>query len=110
MTGRVDQVQLEFLAGATRVRHAHGIQLDRDATFALQVQRVQHLALHLALLQRPGHLDQAIGERGLPVVDVGHDTEIADTVERRHEAGAGAESGGAATSLNLAQPYTPPSF
>jgi len=36
------------------------------------------LLLHIPFLHRVGGLDQAISERGFPVVDMGDDGEIAD--------------------------------
>jgi hypothetical protein len=49
---------------------------DRDATFFFQVHRVEDLRGHLALRQRAGSLEQAVGQRGLAVVDMGDDAEI----------------------------------
>jgi hypothetical protein len=66
------------------VRHAHGVELDRDAALALEVERVEHLGLHLTLLQHPRGLDEAVGQGGLPVVDVGDDAEVADQVRSGH--------------------------
>ena len=76
--GGVDEVQLVRLAALRRVGHAHGVQLDGDAALALEVQRIEHLGLHLALLEHAGGLDQAVGERRLAVIDVGDDAEVAD--------------------------------
>jgi hypothetical protein len=59
--------------------------LDRDASLALEVERVEHLLLHLTLLQRPGRLDQAVGQRGLAVVDVRDDAEVANMVELQNQ-------------------------
>ena len=64
-----------------RVRHAHGVELDRDAALALEVERVEHLLLHLALLQRARRLDQPVGQRRLAVIDVRDDAEVADMIE-----------------------------
>src|ERR1700760_2903974 len=65
--------------------HAHGVELDRDAALALEVQGVQDLLFHLALLQCSGRLDQPVGQGGLPVVDVGDDAEVADMIELQSE-------------------------
>src|SRR5690606_8141974 len=72
-----------------RVGHAHGVQLDRDAPLPLQVQRVEHLLVHLALGQRAGALEQAIRERGLAMVDVRDDTEVPDMLEPHESTGTG---------------------
>ena len=62
-----------------------GLRLDRDAALALEVHRVEHLRLHLAVGQAAAALDQAIGERRLAVVDVRDDGKIADVL---HASGA----------------------
>ena len=81
MSRRVDEVELVLLAVARRVLHAHGVELDRDAALTLEVERVEHLLLHLALLERAGDLDQAVGEGGLAVIDMRDDAEVADLLE-----------------------------
>jgi hypothetical protein len=90
---RVDQVQLVVLAVARRVAHAHGVELDRDPALALEVERVEHLGLHLALLQHARVLDQAVGERRLAVIDVGDDAEVPDMVELQRRVGQGRRPG-----------------
>ena len=64
------------------VLHANGVRLDGDAALALQVHRVEHLllALHFARRERSRQLQQAIGERALPMIDMGDDGEIADVL------------------------------
>ena len=88
VAGRVDQVELIGLAVLRLVHHAHGVGLDGDAALALQVHGVQHLRLHLARGERAGQLQQPVGERGLAVVDMRDDREIADVVGV-HECGGG---------------------
>ena len=78
MAGRVDQVQLVGLAVGGGVGHAHGARLDGDALLALQVHRVEHLLDHLALATVPVSCKQPVGQRGLAVVDMGDDAEIAN--------------------------------
>ena len=63
---------------------ADGLGLDGDAPLALQVHAVEHLLAHVPLGDGVGHLQDAVGQRGLPVVDVGDDAEIADVVETCH--------------------------
>ncbi len=46
----------------------------------LEVHGVEELLGHLALGERPRALEQAVGERGLAVVDVGDDREVADVL------------------------------
>src|SRR5437879_13261773 len=62
------------------VVQAHRVQLDRDAALALQVHRVEHLLSHQALVQRARELDQAVGPGRLPMVDMGHNPEVADVI------------------------------
>src|SRR5437762_667497 len=81
MARRVDKVQLVLLAVERDVRHAHGVELDGDASLALEVECVENLGLHFALLQHASGLDQAIGERGFPVIDVRDDAEVANVIE-----------------------------
>ncbi len=80
VAGRVDQVELVDLAVARLVRQRGGLRLDGDAALALEVHRVEHLRLHLAVGEPAAALDEAVGERRLAVVDVGDDGEIADVL------------------------------
>ena len=66
------------MAVAGDVVEADGLGLDGDAALALDVHRVEQLLLHVAGGDGPGGLDQPVGERGLAVVDVGDDGEVAD--------------------------------
>ena len=78
VAGRVDQVELIGLAVLRRIHHAHRVRLDGDAALALQVHGVEHLRLHLTRRQRAGQLQQAVGKRALPMIDMGDDREISD--------------------------------
>ena len=78
VAGSVDQVELIGLAILRGVHHADGVGLDGDAALALQVHGVEHLRLHLARGQRAGQLQQAVGQRGLAMIDMGDDREITD--------------------------------
>ncbi len=80
VAGRVDEVELVDLAVFGRIHHADGVGFDGDAALALEVHGVEDLGLHLARGQRAGELEQAVGERGLPVIDVRDDREIADVL------------------------------
>ena len=71
--GRVDEVELVALP-----RDAHGLRLDRDAALPLELHRVEQLLPHLAAGDRVRQLEDAVGQRRLPVVDVGDDREVAD--------------------------------
>ncbi len=84
MAGRIDEVQLVTLSVLRLVEQRDALRLDGDAALALQRHVVEHLRLHLAIRESAAHLDQAVGKRGLAVIHVGDDREIADLL---HEAG-----------------------
>jgi hypothetical protein len=73
--GRVDQVELVALP-----EDAHCLRLDRDPALALELHRVEQLVAHVAARHRLRDLEDAVGQRRLPVVDVGDDREVADAV------------------------------
>ena len=79
VAGRVDQVDDVAVPLEPDV-----LGLDRDAPLALEVHRVEVLGAHVARVDGAGQLEEAVGERRLPVVDVGDDAEAADAVERGH--------------------------
>jgi hypothetical protein len=60
------------------VEDARGLQLDGDAALPLEVHVVEELRLHVALGDRLGGLEQSVRQRGLAVVDVCDDGEVAD--------------------------------
>src|SRR5262249_62335016 len=67
-------------------REAHVLRLDRDPAFALQVHRVEELRPHLARVDGAGELENAVGERALPVVDVADHGEGAEALQLAHRA------------------------
>ena len=73
MPRRIDQVQLMTLP-----RNPHRLRLDRDAALALEVHRVEQLRAHVTVGDRIRELQDAVGQRRLPMVDVGDDREVAD--------------------------------
>ena len=73
VSGRVDQVQL-----VPAPEHAHRLRLDRDSALALELHRVEQLLLHVPVRDCVRHLEDAIGERRLAMVDVRDDREVAD--------------------------------
>ena len=81
MAGRVDQVQLVCLSVGCGVSHAHGRGLDGYTFFALEVHAIEELRLHLAIGNCAGNLEQAIRKRGLAVVDVRDNAEVANMVD-----------------------------
>ena len=77
MAGGVDEVHLEGGAVAGGVGHADGLGLNRDTLLALEIHVVQHLLGHIAPGDSAGHLEEAVSEGGLAVVDMGDDAEVA---------------------------------
>ena len=75
---RIDQIELILVAVVGAVVQADRVRLDGDAALALQVHRVQHLFHHFARRKRAGRFQQPVRQRGLAVVDVRNDREIAD--------------------------------
>ncbi len=80
VAGGVDQVQLVPVVG-----EPDGLGLDRDPALPLQVHPIQVLGPHVAVRHGVGELEQTVGQRGLAVVDMGHDAEVPD-VRDVHEA------------------------
>ena len=75
---RIDQIELIRLAIVGVIRHANGIGLDRDAALALDIHGVEQLRLHVALVDGMGELENAVTDRGLAMVDVRNNREVAD--------------------------------
>ena len=78
VAGRVDQVEDVVEAVLRLVGETHRARLDGDAALALEVHVVEELRRHLALRDRAGALEEPVGERRLPVIDVGDDREVSD--------------------------------
>ncbi len=80
VAGSVDQVQRVIQPVFGAVVEAHRAGFDGDAALALEIHRVEHLRGHLALAERAGKLEQAIGQGGLAVVDVRDNAKIPDVL------------------------------
>ena len=78
VTGRIDQVELINLAIPRLIHHADSMCLDGDAALALEIHGIKDLRLHLPGRNRPGQLQQAVGQRGFAVINVCDDREITD--------------------------------
>ena len=76
--GRVDQVQLVGLAVLGLVKHRDRVRLDGDAALLLQVHRIEQLVLHLARRDGAGPVQQPVGKRRLPMINMGDDAEISN--------------------------------
>jgi small subunit ribosomal protein S20 len=78
----VDHVQhvrrARLLTGCRRPGQPDVLRLDRDAALALDVHAVEVLGAHLPSLDDPRDLEHPVGQRRLPMVDVGDDAEVPD--------------------------------
>ena len=84
VAGRVHDVDLQAAVANGRV-----LREDRDALLALQVHGVHDADVHvLVLAERPGLPEHGVHERGLAVVDVSHDGDVADVFAEGHEQAA----------------------
>ncbi len=81
VAGGVHQIELIALPG-----EADGLRLDGDSALALDVHIVEHLlvAAHLAVGEAAGRLDQAVGQRAFPMINVGNYRKIADARDVGH--------------------------
>src|SRR5262249_58068682 len=84
MPGGVDQVEDIILAILEAVVQPHGLSLDGDAAFALDIHGIEHLlpAEHFTLGKAAGDLDQPVRKGRLAMVDMGDDGEITDVFNR----------------------------
>ena len=57
----------------------HRLELDGDAALALEVHRIEVLGAHLPGVDGAADLEDAVGQGGLAVVDVGDDRQVADS-------------------------------
>src|ERR1043165_1641283 len=78
MAGSVDEVELVRFAVLGLVRHGDRMGLDGDAAFAFQVHGIEYLSLHVAGGDGAGLVQQAVGKRRLPMINMGDDAEITD--------------------------------
>jgi hypothetical protein len=88
MTGGIDEVQLVALTVRSVIVQRHALCLDGDPPLPFQVHGVEHLLGHLTLGQATADLDQPVGKRGFPVVDVRDDGEVAGQSGLSHSGSA----------------------
>ena len=77
MPGGVDQIELKVLPGPAGVGQGDGVAFDGNAAFTLQIHSVQDLVPEIPVAYETGVLDEAIGQGGLAVIDVGDDAKVA---------------------------------
>lgn len=76
MARRVEQVEFVSFSILRLVLHGHRMRLDGDPLLALEIHRIEQLILLFALGDRARRLQEAVGKRGLAVIDVGDDRKI----------------------------------
>ena len=78
VTRGVHEIEGILLTILCPVLHGDGVGLDRDSALPLQIHRVEHLLLLVAVGDGVGNLQQAVRQGCLPMVDMGDDAEISD--------------------------------
>ena len=78
VAGCVDQIELIGLPVVGGIVDTNGIALNGDATFTLDIHRVEKLRLHVTLIDRIRQLENAVRNRRLTVIDMRDDGEISD--------------------------------
>ena len=78
MARRVDEIELVGLAVICLIEHANGLRFDGDATLALDIHRVEYLLDHVTRRNRVRHLEDAVSDGRLAVVDMRDDREVSD--------------------------------
>ncbi len=76
MARGIDEVQGKLLPLAVGVRQGHGLALDGDAALALDIHIVEDLIAKLAVVHQACMLNQAVGQGGFAMIDVGYNAEI----------------------------------
>ena len=79
----IDQVKLINLTVLRFVAQRRRLRLDGNAAFALKIHAVEDLLAHFAVGEASAALNQAVGKRGLTMVDVGDDRKVSDVLHRR---------------------------
>ena len=77
MTRGINHVE-DILSAVDTPRQTHSLRLNGNTALALNVHTVEVLGTHGAIIDNARELKHPVGQRGLPVVDVGNDGEIAD--------------------------------
>ncbi len=76
----IHQIEHIFPPVSGAVWYGDRLALDGDPALALDIHVVQDLVVEVTVRDEPGALDEPIRERGLSMVDMGDDAEIADSL------------------------------
>ena len=80
MPGGINQIQKISFTITGFIVQRGGLRFNRDTALFFDVHAVQNLRTHFAVFQAAAVLDEAVGECGFTVVNMGDDGEIADIV------------------------------
>ena len=75
VSGSINQIEQKFFT-FVKILHLYRVTLDGDPALPFQIHVVQHLSLHVAGIDRRGHLQQTVGQRTLSMVNMGYDAKI----------------------------------
>ena len=78
MPGRVDQIEIVYLAVERLVAQRSRLRLDGNATLTLQIHGIEHLRFHFAVGQAATQMNDAVSEGGFAMINVSDDRKIAD--------------------------------
>ena len=81
----INQIELIGLTILGVIVKRDTLRFDGNTPLPLDIHRIENLSRHLSLGQPTTRLDEAIGERGLAMIDVRDDGEITDVFLIGHE-------------------------
>lgn len=99
----INEIELIGAAIAGRIVQGYALRLDRNATFPLEVHRIQHLLGHFPLAQAAANLDETISEGRFAVINMGDDRKIANVIHEFQRRRVAVQSFPAAQSVRQAQ-------
>jgi hypothetical protein len=74
----IDYVKGVLLAITRGIGQGNALRFDGNATLALQIHGIEYLRFHFAFAQAPAKLNEAIGKRGFPVVNMSDNRKVSD--------------------------------
>ena len=77
MAGGIDQIENIFFPVLCVIDDPHRLGLDRDSSLPLNIHVIENLGKHLTACQKTGFFDNPVRKRGLAVVNVRDDAEVA---------------------------------
>ena len=78
MARRVHQIKDIGFAVLSRIFKAHSLGFNRNTALFLDIHIIQHLLGHFPIRQAPRIGDQAVGQSGFAMVDMGDNGKIPD--------------------------------